>query len=123
MTPARCRYHTCSTHGRGLELLIGTYNYPDLTPLGRQEEQEEPTGRSNSPFVARARHHGRPMRQCCEGNGLPLRTGAWPTGNSRVSRCRQKKILRYVDFARSRSTEGQSHGVTGKYRPAYRNSI
>jgi hypothetical protein len=48
MTPARCRYHTYSTYGRGLELLIGAYNYLDLTPLGRQEEQEEPPGRSNS---------------------------------------------------------------------------
>jgi predicted dithiol-disulfide oxidoreductase (DUF899 family) len=38
MTPARCRYHTYSTYGRGLELLIGAYNYLDLTPLGRQEE-------------------------------------------------------------------------------------
>jgi hypothetical protein len=46
MTPARCRYHTYSTYGRGLELLIGAYNYLDLTPLGRQEEQEEPPGRS-----------------------------------------------------------------------------
>lgn len=31
-------YHTYSTYGRGLDLLIGAYNYLDLTPLGRQEE-------------------------------------------------------------------------------------
>ncbi len=31
-------YHTYSTYGRGLDLLIGAYNVLDLTPLGRQEE-------------------------------------------------------------------------------------
>jgi predicted dithiol-disulfide oxidoreductase (DUF899 family) len=31
-------FHTYSTYGRGLDLLINTYNYLDLTPLGRQEE-------------------------------------------------------------------------------------
>ena len=31
-------FHTYSTYQRGLDLLIGTYNYLDLTPLGRQEE-------------------------------------------------------------------------------------
>lgn len=30
--------HTYSTYGRGLDLLIGTYNYLDLTPMGRDEE-------------------------------------------------------------------------------------
>lgn len=31
-------YHTYSTHDRGTDLLNGTYNYLDLTALGRQEE-------------------------------------------------------------------------------------
>jgi predicted dithiol-disulfide oxidoreductase (DUF899 family) len=31
-------YHTYSTYSRGLDLLIGAYNYLDLTPLGRHEE-------------------------------------------------------------------------------------
>ncbi|WP_344972181.1 DUF899 domain-containing protein [Salinactinospora qingdaonensis] len=31
-------FHTYSTHDRGSDLLNGTYNYLDLTPLGRQEE-------------------------------------------------------------------------------------
>jgi predicted dithiol-disulfide oxidoreductase (DUF899 family) len=31
-------YHTYSTYGRGLDLLIGAYNYLDLTPLGRHED-------------------------------------------------------------------------------------
>jgi predicted dithiol-disulfide oxidoreductase (DUF899 family) len=30
-------YHTYSTYGRGGDLLLGTYNWLDLTPLGRQE--------------------------------------------------------------------------------------
>lgn len=33
-------FHTYSTYQRGLDLLIGTYNYLDLTPLGRQEAEE-----------------------------------------------------------------------------------
>jgi predicted dithiol-disulfide oxidoreductase (DUF899 family) len=32
-------FHTYSTYARGLDLLIGTYNYLDLTPLGRHEEE------------------------------------------------------------------------------------
>jgi predicted dithiol-disulfide oxidoreductase (DUF899 family) len=31
-------FHTYSTYQRGLDLLIGTYNLLDLTPLGRQED-------------------------------------------------------------------------------------
>jgi predicted dithiol-disulfide oxidoreductase (DUF899 family) len=30
-------FHTYSSYARGGDLLIGTYNYLDLTPLGRQE--------------------------------------------------------------------------------------
>jgi predicted dithiol-disulfide oxidoreductase (DUF899 family) len=30
-------FHTYSSYGRGGDLLIGTYNYLDLAPLGRQE--------------------------------------------------------------------------------------
>lgn len=41
-------FHTYSTFERGSELLLGTYNYLDLTPLGRQEDWEEPPGRSNT---------------------------------------------------------------------------
>jgi hypothetical protein len=42
---------------RGADLLVGTYNYLDLTPLGRQEDWEEPPGRSDSPFLAWVRRH------------------------------------------------------------------
>lgn len=31
-------FHTYSTYARGGELLLGTFNYLDLTPLGRQED-------------------------------------------------------------------------------------
>ncbi|HEX8796030.1 MAG TPA: DUF899 family protein [Polyangiaceae bacterium] len=31
-------FHTYSTYERGLDMLLGTYNYLDLSPLGRHEE-------------------------------------------------------------------------------------
>lgn len=34
-------YHTYSAYGRGLDQIIGTYVYLDLTPYGRQEEWED----------------------------------------------------------------------------------
>ena len=52
-------FHAYSTYTRGLDLLLGTYNYLDLTPLGRQEDWEQPPGRSNSPFMAWVRYHDR----------------------------------------------------------------
>lgn len=33
-------FHTYSTYARGTDLLAGTYNYLDLTALGRQEDWE-----------------------------------------------------------------------------------
>lgn len=50
-------FHTYSTYARGTDLLVGTYNYLDLTPLGRQEDWEAPPGRSDSPFLAWVRRH------------------------------------------------------------------
>lgn len=45
-------FHTYSTYQRGLDLLLNTYNYLDLTPLGRQEEAD--------PFpMMWLRHHDR----------------------------------------------------------------
>jgi predicted dithiol-disulfide oxidoreductase (DUF899 family) len=41
--------HTYSTTGRGVDILLGTYNYLDLTPLGRQEDWEERPNRSSPP--------------------------------------------------------------------------
>ena len=37
--PTGTVYHTYSCYGRGLDLLIGTYNYLDLVPKGRDEQQ------------------------------------------------------------------------------------
>ena len=31
-------FHTYSTYSRGLDILIGAYNYLDLTPFGRNEQ-------------------------------------------------------------------------------------
>jgi predicted dithiol-disulfide oxidoreductase (DUF899 family) len=39
-------FHTYSTFARGTEMLGGAYSILDLTALGRQEEWEEPQGRS-----------------------------------------------------------------------------
>jgi predicted dithiol-disulfide oxidoreductase (DUF899 family) len=39
-------YHTYSSYGRGTESTGGSYYFLDLTALGRQEEWEEPKGRS-----------------------------------------------------------------------------
>jgi predicted dithiol-disulfide oxidoreductase (DUF899 family) len=41
--------HAYSTTGRGVDILLGTYNYLDLTPLGRQEDWEERPEGSYSP--------------------------------------------------------------------------
>ena len=42
-------FHTYSTYARGNDLQLGTYNYLDLTPLGRQETNGQ----------AWVRHHDR----------------------------------------------------------------
>jgi predicted dithiol-disulfide oxidoreductase (DUF899 family) len=41
-------FHTYSQYARGLELTGGSYYFLDLTALGRQEDWEEPKGRSDS---------------------------------------------------------------------------
>jgi len=43
-------YHTYSTYGRGLDLLVGAYNYLDLVPKGRDEDGLQFT-------MAWVRHH------------------------------------------------------------------
>jgi predicted dithiol-disulfide oxidoreductase (DUF899 family) len=50
-------FHTYSNYARGGDLLLGTYNWLDLTARGRQEDWEEPPGRSDSPFMNWLRHH------------------------------------------------------------------
>jgi predicted dithiol-disulfide oxidoreductase (DUF899 family) len=41
-------FHTYSQYARGLESTGGSYYFLDLTALGRQEEWEQPTGRTES---------------------------------------------------------------------------
>jgi predicted dithiol-disulfide oxidoreductase (DUF899 family) len=50
-------FHTYSSYARGGDLLIGTYNWLDLTARGRQEDWEEPPGRSDSPFMGWLHRH------------------------------------------------------------------
>jgi len=45
-------FHTYSSFGRGAEWTGGSYAFLDLTALGRQEEWEEPKGRSESARAA-----------------------------------------------------------------------
>ena len=41
-------YHTYSSYARGAEWFGGSYAALDLTPLGRQEDWEQPKGRSQA---------------------------------------------------------------------------
>ncbi|EGX60769.1 hypothetical protein SZN_05809 [Streptomyces zinciresistens K42] len=54
-------FHTYSTHGRGLDGLGSANGFLDLTALGRQEDWEEPRGRSSALGTptggARVRYH------------------------------------------------------------------
>jgi predicted dithiol-disulfide oxidoreductase (DUF899 family) len=52
-------FHTYSTYSRGLDMLVGAYNFLDLAPKGRQEDWEQPPGRSDGPFMHWVRHHDR----------------------------------------------------------------
>ncbi|WP_431478101.1 DUF899 domain-containing protein [Massilia eburnea] len=54
-------YHTYSTFGRGVEVMMHTYRFLDITPLGRHEEGLPYT-------MAWVRHHDRyaqPAASCC----------------------------------------------------------
>lgn len=59
-------FHTYSTYGRGLDILLTTYNYLDMTPKGRDEEGMTPHA------MAWVRHHDRYETEgekagCCAG--------------------------------------------------------
>ncbi len=45
-------FHTYSSYGRGAEMTGGSYYFLDLTALGRQEDWEEPKGRTASARAA-----------------------------------------------------------------------
>ena len=63
-------FHTYSAYGRGTEQVGGTHYYLDMTPLGRQEDWEEPAGRARA-FKPRADQPG-------AGEASAARPG-WPT--------------------------------------------
>jgi predicted dithiol-disulfide oxidoreductase (DUF899 family) len=70
-------YHTYSSYARGLDILVGTYNYLDLTPKGRDED-----GLAFS--MAWVRHHDR------YGDGYAVDSAAGyeaPKGAERRSCC------------------------------------
>ncbi|GAA2678382.1 MULTISPECIES: DUF899 domain-containing protein [Actinosynnema] len=50
-------FHTYSCYGRGDDLLNTTYNWLDLTALGRQEGWEKPEGRGSGPIMGWLRRH------------------------------------------------------------------
>ena len=69
-------FHTYSTYGRGLDILLTTYNYLDLTPKGRDEEGMVPHA------MAWVRHHDRyesgEAASCCSGESAKSNTFADP---------------------------------------------
>ncbi|MDQ2709534.1 MAG: DUF899 domain-containing protein [Actinomycetota bacterium] len=50
-------FHTYSSYARGGDQQLTMYTYLDLTPLGRQEDWEQPSGRSDGPFMSWVRRH------------------------------------------------------------------
>lgn len=50
-------FHTYSAYQRGADILLTTYNYLDLTPLGRQESWESPADRVTDPDDDWTRSH------------------------------------------------------------------
>lgn len=68
-------FHTYSCYGRGLDLLMNTYNWLDHTPFGRQEAWEDsPAGFPQSETHGWLRHHDKYGAQpsaesCCGGKG------------------------------------------------------
>lgn len=50
-------FHTYTTYARGTDLILGTFNYLDLTALGRQEDWEQPPGRSDGNGKTWLRRH------------------------------------------------------------------
>lgn len=50
-------FHTYSTYARGAEVTLNAYTLLDFTALGRQEDWEEPAGRSDGPFMHWVRRH------------------------------------------------------------------
>jgi predicted dithiol-disulfide oxidoreductase (DUF899 family) len=52
-------FHTYSSYARGTDMVNSTYQWLDLTARGRQEDWEQPSGRSDGPLMGWLRHHDR----------------------------------------------------------------
>ena len=50
---------TYSSYARGTDTVNSTYQWLDLTARGRQEDWEQPSGRSDGPLMSWLRHHDR----------------------------------------------------------------
>jgi predicted dithiol-disulfide oxidoreductase (DUF899 family) len=50
---------TYSSYARGTDMVNSTYQWLDLTARGRQEDWEQPPGRSDGPLMSWLRHHDR----------------------------------------------------------------
>jgi predicted dithiol-disulfide oxidoreductase (DUF899 family) len=50
---------TYSSYARGTDIVNSTYQWLDLTARGRQEDWEQPPGRSDGPLLSWLRHHDR----------------------------------------------------------------
>ena len=56
-------FHTYSTYGRGVEVMMGTYNMLDLTPKGRDERTWATRWSGCATTTATNRHHVRRLRR------------------------------------------------------------
>jgi predicted dithiol-disulfide oxidoreductase (DUF899 family) len=52
-------FHTYSSYARGTDMVNSAYQWLDLTARGRQEDWEQPSGRSDAPLLGWLRHHDR----------------------------------------------------------------
>ena len=52
-------FHTYASYARGTDMVNSTYQWLDLTARGRQEDWEQPPGRSGGPLMSWLRHHDR----------------------------------------------------------------
>ena len=56
-------FHTYSTYGRGVEVMMGTYNLLDLTPKGRDERDVDTRWSGCATTTATSRHRRRRRRR------------------------------------------------------------
>ena len=52
-------FHIYASYARGTDMVNSTYQWLDLTARGRQEDWEQPPGRSDGPLLSWLRHHDR----------------------------------------------------------------